>query len=587
LNAFLPATAIDAMARRASQLAPADCPVAERAQLIRRKAISMRATINSGTAIAAAIAFLQLAGTAFAADLGDCGHPVPARSIHGCSLLIEQGHEPPAQIAEFLLLRGTAFMINDASEQAIKDLDEAIRLNPNSAEAFYVRGDVYFKKGSYDRAMADYDGASWLDPDHIGAYLGRSDVHRKLGVERFGDHAFLAGKMNEAFGHINRRVMLLWHPHKYREWLERTILPLDEAIWLNPNVAEAYFKRASAFRELDDRQYDRALADYDQAIRLDPKHLEAYNGRGFLHRMKGQYDRAIADIDEVLRVQPWNATALSNRGIAYRMKHDYDRAIADFTEAIRLVPMDAGLYHSRGLAFEGKGERDKAIADYNKVLSLHRSPAASPAVDPSMQALQRLGAAVSASPRSDPAQKIARLDEVIKSSNPSERKAGIGRAYVSRCTAYIEMNEYDRAIADCDQALLLTPATAKHILAEAHHSRGIAYHRKLDLERATDDFDQAIRLHPSLAAPYYNRGKAHADKGSYGLAIDDYLQAIRLHPKIAEHYSSRGLAYERTGEREKAIAHYRKARQVHELNTKDPVFAPSVDGLRRLGAAAQ
>jgi tetratricopeptide (TPR) repeat protein len=187
----------------------------------------MRATIKSGTVMAAAITFLQLVGTAFAADLGDCGHPVPDRSIQGCSPLIERGHAPPDQIAEFLLLRGTAHMINDDNDQAIKDLDEAIRLNPNSAEAFFVRGDVYFKKGSYDRAIADYDGASWLNPDHVGAYEGRSDAYRRLGRDPLGDPAFLAGKMNDVFGHINRRAMLLWQPEKYRQWVERTLLPLE------------------------------------------------------------------------------------------------------------------------------------------------------------------------------------------------------------------------------------------------------------------------------------------------------------------------------------------------------------------------
>ena len=317
----------------------------------------MRVSIKSPSALTATIVLLQAFGSAFAADLGDCGHPDADRSIRGCSPLIERGDGPPLRQAELLLLRGTAYMINDDNDRAIKDFDEAIRLNPNEPEAFFVRGDAYFKKGDYNRAMADYDQVSWLDPDHNGAYQGRIDVYKKLGGDplAIGDLTFLPGKLNEVFAHIDRRAMLVWHPQEYRQRVERTFPPLDEAIRLNPNDAEAYFKRASAYRAFGERQYDRALADYDRAIRLDPKHLNAYNGRGFVYRVKGQYDRAIADIDEVIRVQPSNATALSNRGIAYRMKGDYDRAIEDFSEAIRLLPLDAQLYYSRGLAYEGKG----------------------------------------------------------------------------------------------------------------------------------------------------------------------------------------------------------------------------------------
>ena len=53
---------------------------------------------------------------------------------------------------------------------------------------------------------------------------------------------------------------------------------------------------------------------------------------------KQEYDRAIADYDEAIRLNPEVATAFNNRGNAYADKHLYDRAIADYDEAIRLNP---------------------------------------------------------------------------------------------------------------------------------------------------------------------------------------------------------------------------------------------------------
>ncbi|MDR0304925.1 MAG: tetratricopeptide repeat protein [Chitinispirillales bacterium] len=65
-----------------------------------------------------------------------------------------------------------------------------------------------------------------------------------------------------------------------------------------------------------------------------------HNNRGVEYLNKGDYDRAIADFNEAIRIDPNNAIVRGNRGNAYFMKNDYDRAIADFKEAIKLNPND-------------------------------------------------------------------------------------------------------------------------------------------------------------------------------------------------------------------------------------------------------
>ena len=73
-----------------------------------------------------------------------------------------------------------------------------------------------------------------------------------------------------------------------------------------------------------------------------------YNNRGYAYRDKGDTDRAIADFNEAIRLDPKNAIAYTNRGLAYGDKGDTDRAIADLTEAIRLDPKNAIAYTNRG-----------------------------------------------------------------------------------------------------------------------------------------------------------------------------------------------------------------------------------------------
>ncbi len=65
------------------------------------------------------------------------------------------------------------------------------------------------------------------------------------------------------------------------------------------NLAKAYNNRGNAYDAKGD--YDRAIADYTEAIRLDPKYAHAYNNRGNAYGAKGDYDHAIADFDQVIR----------------------------------------------------------------------------------------------------------------------------------------------------------------------------------------------------------------------------------------------------------------------------------------------
>jgi tetratricopeptide (TPR) repeat protein len=135
---------------------------------------------------------------------------------------------------------------------------------------------------------------------------------------------------------------------------------------------------------------DRAIADLSAAIRLDPAQAETFFGRGNQYAAKGQieqfyidkgqlerrkrmlayFDRAVADYDEAIRREPKSAEFRSYRGLAYAMKGDLDRAIADYDEAIRLDPMGVGLLDDRGRVYVKKGDLGRAIADFEEALRL-------------------------------------------------------------------------------------------------------------------------------------------------------------------------------------------------------------------------
>ena len=240
---------------------------------------------------------------------------------------------------------------------------------------------------------------------------------------------------------------------------------------------EAEQQRLAALREEDDRKraeaeararyaalvsqgntdsnagdYDRAIADFNEAIRLDPKSSLAFINRGDTYTNKGDHDRAIADYNEAIRLDANNALALSARGVAYANKGDNDRAIADFNRAIRLDPKSAHAFRNRGVVYATKGDNDRAIADFNRAIRL------------------------------DPKSALA---------------------LSARGVAYANKGDNDQAIADFNEAIRLDPKSSL-----AFRNRGDIYRNKGDHDRAIADYNEAIRLDPNNALAFCKRGRA-------------------------------------------------------------------------------
>jgi Cu2+-exporting ATPase len=134
------------------------------------------------------------------------------------------------------------------------------------------------------------------------------------------------------------------------------------------NRVAAYINRAGAYQAKGD--FDRAIADLDKALQLDPKLATALADRASIYRAEGDLDRAMADYDKAVAAQPKSAAVYLGRGEAYHAKNDLDRAIADYDEAIELDPKLASAHNDRGLAFQAKGHLDKALVDFSKAIEL-------------------------------------------------------------------------------------------------------------------------------------------------------------------------------------------------------------------------
>ncbi|QQO13466.1 tetratricopeptide repeat protein [Bradyrhizobium diazoefficiens] len=133
-------------------------------------------------------------------------------------------------------------------------------------------------------------------------------------------------------------------------------------------IAFAYEGRGRiALRHGDFR---RAIADFDEAIHLNPNRASLYRDRALARHQNGDLALAIEDYDEAIAHDPKLAAPYHQRALALAATGDFDRAILSYNTAIRLEPSDPQVHLDRGLAFLARGQTDDARADFEAALAL-------------------------------------------------------------------------------------------------------------------------------------------------------------------------------------------------------------------------
>jgi Tfp pilus assembly protein PilF len=118
------------------------------------------------------------------------------------------------------------------------------------------------------------------------------------------------------------------------------------------------------------RKIQEALAEFDQAIGLDPNNPQALFGRGLLYQSEQQHQLAIDDFTAANGLEPQQSGPLLARAISYLALNKAKEAAVDLDEAVQADPQNEQIWLNRGIAYERLGDRAKAAGCYGRAVSI-------------------------------------------------------------------------------------------------------------------------------------------------------------------------------------------------------------------------
>ena len=322
------------------------------------------------------------------------------------------------------------------------------------------------------------------------------------------------------------------------ETLWRTTLAKNADCWMAHSNLGLLLKNQGRIEE--------AIAQYHQALQLDPNAWDALNDLGVALAARGRFDEAIMNYRKSLEIDPNRFAVQNNLGHALAAEGRFDEAMEYYRRAIQINPNFADALNNLGNALAARGRPDEAIKYYRQAIQINPDFS---------EALNNLGVALA-----DKGQ----FDEAIETYRQAiQIKPNDGNALDNLGVTLTARGQFDEAIENYRQAIQLDsnrPETFFHL--------GMTLDQLGRTREAVAQYREALRLNPNLAGPLHNLAWVLAAGPDAGLRNGP--EAVRLAQRACEltHYgepmfiATLAAAFAEAGRFDDAVATAQKARTV-------------------------
>lgn len=307
--------------------------------------------------------------------------------------------------------------------------------------------------------------------------------------------------------------------------LDNAVADFTQAIKLNPSKAQNYFYRATAYSYGDGKDktlFDKAIADLTKAVSLEPQNAVYYKTRGYIYYFfRNDFANAFADYDRAIALRPEHADAYYRRGELYanshrlNLRHDYQKAFDDYSAAIKLEPNKEDYFSARAYLYKQVKDFDAAVKDYDKLIEL----------------------------------------------NPQK-----GRYYDYRAEIYVQKGEFEKAVKDYTKSIALSPASHLGYLWRAK-----VFLQMNDFAKAHQDYQKVIEIGGEFfgCQGYDGRGAVSAKQKDFQKALNYFDKAIELCQYDEEFFVNRAAVYRAIGKIDLAEKDLKKAAEIKEEGRKE------------------
>jgi tetratricopeptide (TPR) repeat protein len=354
-------------------------------------------------------------------------------AIAAASKEIEKRIAPGASVAVSNIISGSAVLSDYIIEELfvlLMENEEISVIDKNTLNRMLVRAEAKWQLSGNISDRTQVSIGKLVDADHVvSGFFSVDSRYCRFRLSLFDV------SLSKETGFFDQQVV--------KDNRVNTLLaaakPVEKGINMNPLTAGEYSERADIYGNMGD--YDRAIMDYSEAIKRNPKNIVILYGlRGCLYLAKKDYDRAVNDLSEAIRRNPNFMFVYYVRSRTYAFNREYDKALADCNIIIERTPNEVSSYISRGYVYVETGEYEKAIIDADTAINLDSDDSAGHAI---------------------------------------------------RGVANMHLKYYQRALADMNRAIQLDPSNP-----DGYGNRGIIYFRTGDYVRAVADFERAYQLAP-------------------------------------------------------------------------------------------